>query len=151
MDAKSITERDQKINFLGKMIALVEIMTQEKMEVKPAKIVAGLEPENTNEFLQTLFQVATSGVDSMPFVKQILGIEEEDDGGAGEEQARQEQLRLEEEEKAKQAQKQKKSGEEGKKKQAEDKKKADALAKKQQEEEEDRKRKEQEALKLKQA
>jgi TRAF3-interacting protein 1 len=46
-----MNERDQKVNFLGKMIALVEFMTNEKLDVKPAKIVAGLEPEKTNEFL----------------------------------------------------------------------------------------------------
>ena len=67
------------------MVALVELMTQEQLDVKPAKIVAGLEPEKTNEFLQSMFRAATSGVDSLPYVKQILGVddgEEEDDGGA---------------------------------------------------------------------
>lgn len=48
LDSKSITERDAKINFLAKMIAVVELMTGEKMDVKPAKIVAGLEPDKTN-------------------------------------------------------------------------------------------------------
>ena len=51
MDAKSITERDDKINFLAKMIALVELVVGEKIDVKPAKVVAGLEPDKTNEFL----------------------------------------------------------------------------------------------------
>jgi TRAF3-interacting protein 1 len=51
LDSKNINERDAKITFLSKMIALVEIMTQETIDCKPAKIVAGLEPEKTNEFL----------------------------------------------------------------------------------------------------
>lgn len=51
MDSKSVTERDAKINFLAKMIALAELMTGEQVDVKPAKIVAGLEPEKTNAFL----------------------------------------------------------------------------------------------------
>ena len=55
LDAKSINERDQKINFLAKMIGLVELMIGEKIDVKPAKIVAGLEPEKTNSFLVLLF------------------------------------------------------------------------------------------------
>ena len=55
LDAKAITERDQKISFLSKMIAVVEMMIGEKIDVKPAKIVAGLEPEKTNAFLVVLF------------------------------------------------------------------------------------------------
>ena len=68
------------------MIALVEMMSGEKLEVKPAKIVAGLEADKTNIFLQQMFKVATAGEDSTPYVKKILGIEEgegeEDDGAA---------------------------------------------------------------------
>lgn len=48
------------------------------MSAKPAKIVAGLEPEKTNELLVAIFQVATSGVDSTPYVKKILGVEDDD-------------------------------------------------------------------------
>ena len=55
LDAKSINERDQKINFLAKMVGVVELMIGEKIDVKPAKIVAGLEPEKTNAFLVLLF------------------------------------------------------------------------------------------------
>ena len=51
LDSKSINERDQKINFLNKQIALVEAILQEKIDVKANKIVAGLEPDKTNLFL----------------------------------------------------------------------------------------------------
>lgn len=51
LDGKAITEKDAKINFLAKMIALVEQITGEQSDAKPSKIVAGLEPEKTNEFL----------------------------------------------------------------------------------------------------
>ena len=83
LDGKSITEKDAKINFLAKMIAVVEQILGEEMDVKPTKIVAGLEPEKTNEFLQALFRAATSGIDSTPYVKKVLGI---DDGGQEEEE-----------------------------------------------------------------
>lgn len=64
---------------MNKLIALVEAVLQEKIDVKANKIVAGLEPEKTNVFLQGLFRAATSGVDSTPYVKQILGIDDGDD------------------------------------------------------------------------
>lgn len=51
LDSKAITEKDAKINFLTKMIAVVELIIGEKIDVKPTKIVAGLEPEKTNAFL----------------------------------------------------------------------------------------------------
>jgi TRAF3-interacting protein 1 len=51
LDGKSITEKDAKINFLAKLVALVEQVLQEKLDVKPTKIVAGLEPDRTNMFL----------------------------------------------------------------------------------------------------
>ena len=86
LDGKAITEKDAKINFLAKMIAVVEQVLQEKIDVKPSKIVAGLEPERTNAFLMSLFKAATSGIDSTPYVKRVLGMDDEDDGA--EEEAR---------------------------------------------------------------
>jgi TRAF3-interacting protein 1 len=55
------------------MIELVSMMLDEQLDVKASKIVAGLEPEKTNLFLQYLFQCATSGVDSAPYVQSLLG------------------------------------------------------------------------------
>ena len=52
LDAKAITDKDAKINFLQKMVDLVQLINGEEIDVKPSKIVAGLEPEKTNIFLQ---------------------------------------------------------------------------------------------------
>lgn len=81
LDAKSITDKDAKINFLHKLITLTEMIIGEELDVKPGKIVAGHEPEKTNAFLQAMFQAASAGIDTRPYVNQILGIE-----GGGEEE-----------------------------------------------------------------
>lgn len=83
LDAKAITEKDAKINFLTKLITLTEMIIGEELDVKPNKIVAGHEPEKTNTFLQAMFQAATSGIDTRPYVNQIMGVEggAEEDGG----------------------------------------------------------------------
>ena len=51
LDAKSISEKEAKINFLVKLIQLTELVVGEEIDVKPTKIVAGHEPEKTNLFL----------------------------------------------------------------------------------------------------
>lgn len=55
MDTKANHDKDTKINILAKMITLTEMIIGEKLDVKPSKIVAGLEPDRTNYFLQRLF------------------------------------------------------------------------------------------------
>ena len=56
------------------MIDLVQIMLKEEIPAKPNKIVAGLEPENTNIFLQAIYRAAIDsvGIDSEPIVKKVL-------------------------------------------------------------------------------
>ena len=51
LDAKSITEKDAKINWLVKIVSLTELVVGEEIDFKPTKIVAGHEPEKTNYFL----------------------------------------------------------------------------------------------------
>ena len=95
LDSKAITDKDAKINFLTKLITLTEMMIGEELEVKPNKIVAGHEPEKTNHFLQAMFAAATSGVDSKPFVMQILGIAGEGEQEEGDAQAAEEEFEAE--------------------------------------------------------
>ena len=68
LDSKGITEKEAKINFLVKMIRLTELVVGEEIDVKPGKIVAGQEPEKTNNFLQMMFRAATAGIDTTPHV-----------------------------------------------------------------------------------
>lgn len=138
LNAKSIKDKDSKINFLEKLIALVQLAMGEEIGVRSSKIVAGQEAEQTNIFLQSLYTVATSGVDSGPIVAQIVGgdeggdsAQEEDDGAAAAEEEARRQAEAEELKKQKRAAKKKAMEEE--------------RLRKQQEEEEERMRAEQEA------
>lgn len=88
-DGKSISDKQDKINFLVKLVQITELVVGEEMDVKPTKIIAGHEPEKTNAFLQAMFRAATSGIDTTPHVQQILGGGGADDG-AGDDGAAQE-------------------------------------------------------------
>lgn len=81
LDAKAITEKDAKINFLVKLISLTELVVGEEMDVKPTKIVAGQEPEKTNYLLQQFFRAATAGIDTSPHVARVLGLDGGEAGG----------------------------------------------------------------------
>lgn len=72
MTSEHYESRDRKVTYLQKMIDLVQLMTKEEVAAKPAKIVAGLEPEHTNALLQSIYKLSTSGVNSEPFVKKVL-------------------------------------------------------------------------------
>ena len=49
---KAIKDRDAKVAFLNKVVREVENATGEDVALRPNKVVAGLEPEQTNIFLQ---------------------------------------------------------------------------------------------------
>jgi TRAF3-interacting protein 1 len=51
LDARAIKEKQAKIDYLEKVINLVSATIGEEVDVRPSKIVAGLEAENTNIFL----------------------------------------------------------------------------------------------------
>jgi len=83
LDGKAIADKEGKVSYLTKMISLTELVIGEEIDVRPAKIVAGQEPDKTNFLLQAMFKAATAGIDTTPHVNQVLGIDG-DDGGDGE-------------------------------------------------------------------
>jgi len=53
--------RYTKVSYLTKIITCVGIALGTSVPARPLKVVAGLEPENTNTFLQMLAAAATVG------------------------------------------------------------------------------------------
>ena len=60
MDSGNFKDKESKVNYLTKVIAAVSAAVG-PVPVKPLKIVAGLEPENTNLLLQGLAKAASGG------------------------------------------------------------------------------------------
>lgn len=75
-NSENVTSREQKIEFLEKIIKLVGIQLNTLVEAKPARIIAGLDVQNTNNFLQLLAVAAKHLPDSSAAVNTIL------DGGS---------------------------------------------------------------------
>lgn len=73
LDSSNIKEKAAKIEFLTKIITCVSFCIGQEIDIRPAKIVAGLEPENTNLFLQHLARCATSNdIDVQAAVQRTL-------------------------------------------------------------------------------
>eukprot|EP00607_Mallomonas_marina_P006036 CAMPEP_0182430452 /NCGR_PEP_ID=MMETSP1167-20130531/40725_1 /TAXON_ID=2988 /ORGANISM="Mallomonas Sp, Strain CCMP3275" /LENGTH=658 /DNA_ID=CAMNT_0024615565 /DNA_START=91 /DNA_END=2067 /DNA_ORIENTATION=- len=71
-DSSKVSEKAQKIAYLEKIINVVGICKGAPVDVRAAKIVAGLEPENTNMLLSALADCASSG-DGADAVRRVLG------------------------------------------------------------------------------
>lgn len=80
LNSKSFEDKESKLAFLVKLITLTEMMIGEKLDIKPSMVLAGQQADKTNMWLQQMFRAATAGVDSTPYVQQILGGGEEEDG-----------------------------------------------------------------------
>jgi TRAF3-interacting protein 1 len=62
MNAENIKDKEAKVAYLAKMIDCVGLSANVFVKVNPLKIVAGLEAEETNLFLQTLGKAAIKKV-----------------------------------------------------------------------------------------
>jgi hypothetical protein len=64
LDSANVTEKQQKIDFLEKIIKFVGTHLNTLVEAQPLKIVAGMDAANTNRFLQLLAVAAKHVPDS---------------------------------------------------------------------------------------
>lgn len=74
LDSSKCTEKEQKLEFLQQLVNVVQNATGKSTTAKPAKIIAGAEPEGTNDLLQLLAACAAlSPKDKERAVKKTLG------------------------------------------------------------------------------
>ncbi|KAH8232227.1 hypothetical protein KR032_002414 [Drosophila birchii] len=69
---ENIASREDKIRFLQKMIDVIKLTTKQDLKVRTSKIVAGQEPELTNELLQAMASVAEKNLDWDSAVDQVV-------------------------------------------------------------------------------
>ncbi|KAJ3168463.1 TRAF3-interacting protein 1 [Geranomyces variabilis] len=72
MNHENVKEKEAKIAYLTKIIDCVGISTGVEIKCNPLKIVAGMEPEETNFLLQLLGKAVIKKVDSADAVKRVL-------------------------------------------------------------------------------
>ncbi|XP_034431077.1 TRAF3-interacting protein 1 isoform X1 [Hippoglossus hippoglossus] len=78
MKSDNVKDKDSKIAFLQKAIDVVMLVSGEALAAKPARIVAGHEPEKTNELLQAIAKCCLNKMPSDDAVKRVLGGEKVD-------------------------------------------------------------------------
>ncbi|XP_066137091.1 TRAF3-interacting protein 1 isoform X2 [Saccopteryx bilineata] len=72
MKSDNVKDKDAKISFLQKAIDVVVMVSGEPLSAKPARIVAGHEPERTNELLQRIGRCCLGRLSSDEAVKRVL-------------------------------------------------------------------------------
>ncbi|KAM4698295.1 TRAF3-interacting protein 1 [Rhinophrynus dorsalis] len=81
LKSDNVKDKDAKISFLQKAIDVVVIVTGQPLAVKPARIVAGHEPERTNELLQAIGRCCLEKQSSDDAVRRVLAGEKPDPKG----------------------------------------------------------------------
>ncbi|XP_030772886.1 TRAF3-interacting protein 1 isoform X1 [Rhinopithecus roxellana] len=72
MKSDNVKDKDAKISFLQKAIDVVVMVSGEPLSAKPARIVAGHEPERTNELLQIIGKCCLHKLSSDDAVRRVL-------------------------------------------------------------------------------
>ncbi|KAM3607843.1 uncharacterized protein V6R79_015027 [Siganus canaliculatus] len=78
MKSDNVKDKDSKIAFLQKAIDVVMLVSGEPLAAKPQRIVAGHEPERTNELLQAIAKCCLNKSSSDDAVKRVLAGEKVD-------------------------------------------------------------------------
>jgi TRAF3-interacting protein 1 len=82
-DADNVKEKEAKLAWLDKLVDAVGLHLHTHCSARPGKIIAGLEPERTNELLQLLAVAATDGRPSADAVRRVLAGEHQPEEGGG--------------------------------------------------------------------
>ncbi|XP_030643498.1 TRAF3-interacting protein 1 [Chanos chanos] len=72
LKSENVKDKDSKIAFLQKAIDVVMLVSGEPLSAKPARIVAGHEPEKTNELLQAIAKCCLNKLSSDEAVRRVL-------------------------------------------------------------------------------
>jgi TRAF3-interacting protein 1 len=72
-DSANVSEKEQKIVFLEKIIKVVGLQLNTLVVANPGKIIAGKDPQDTNNLLQLLAVAAKNLPDSSAAVRTVLG------------------------------------------------------------------------------
>ncbi|XP_069790406.1 TRAF3-interacting protein 1 isoform X2 [Narcine bancroftii] len=78
MKSDNVKDKDAKIAFLQKAIDVVMMVSGDYLSVKPARVVAGYEPEKTNELLQAIAKCCLNKLSSDDSVRRVLAGEKTD-------------------------------------------------------------------------
>ncbi|XP_077392291.1 TRAF3-interacting protein 1 isoform X2 [Festucalex cinctus] len=78
LKSDNVKDKETKIAFLQKAIDVVILVSGEPLAAKPARIVAGHEPEKTNELLQAIAKCCLNKLPSEEAVKRVLSGEKVD-------------------------------------------------------------------------
>ncbi|XP_065335550.1 TRAF3-interacting protein 1 isoform X2 [Cloeon dipterum] len=73
LNSENVKEKEAKIAFLQKVVSTIALVTGEKIQCKPSKVIAGQEPERTNELLQAIAKALEKKLESTEAVQIVLG------------------------------------------------------------------------------
>ncbi|KAI9347971.1 microtubule-binding protein MIP-T3-domain-containing protein [Zopfochytrium polystomum] len=83
MVSDNVKEKDAKVSYLLKMIDLVGLLSGIEVKANPLKIVAGMDPEETNFMLQLLGKIVLKKMDFRDVVKRVRAGEHQKRQGQG--------------------------------------------------------------------
>ncbi|KAI8799368.1 microtubule-binding protein MIP-T3-domain-containing protein [Cladochytrium replicatum] len=72
MNSENVKDKDAKVAYLTKMIDCVGISTGVEVRANPLKIVAGMDPEETNLFIQLIGKAILKKIDTTEAVRRVL-------------------------------------------------------------------------------
>ncbi|XP_018322892.1 TRAF3-interacting protein 1 isoform X2 [Agrilus planipennis] len=71
LQSDNVKEKDAKLNFLTKLIDAMKSITGKEIKARPGKIIAGLEPKETNHLLQIIAKALDKKVDSSVYINNL--------------------------------------------------------------------------------